>query len=120
MHKWWMAGILGIACVLAVYLLATGLPEKEEVADGGAAFTVPERAVDADASQAVYKRLCISCHGDQMQGAVGPELAHIGASMTKEQIYKTIVKGKGGMPSFEKRLTDDEVITVTTWLASLK
>lgn len=120
MHKWIMAGLLGIASLFAVYLLATGLPIREEQADIGTAFTVPERAVDADASQQIYKSNCLACHGDQMEGKVGPALNHIGADMTKEQIYKVITNGRGGMPSFESRLTEDEIIAVTTWLASLK
>jgi len=120
MHKLFLAGLLGVACAFAVYLLATGLPEKEEAAERGPAFTVPDRPVDADASNRVYRSLCISCHGDRLQGGVGPELASIGSTMTKEQLFKTISDGRRGMPSFEDRLTEDEIITVSTWLASLK
>ncbi|GIQ65970.1 hypothetical protein PACILC2_45380 [Paenibacillus cisolokensis] len=120
MHKWIMAGLLCCASLLAVFLLLTGLPEKEQTATNSPAFVVPDRAVDADASQQIYKNNCMSCHGTEMQGAVGPALAHIGATMTKEQLYKIITNGRGGMPSFEDRLTEDEIIMITTWLASQK
>ncbi|WP_372636096.1 cytochrome c [Cohnella sp.] len=118
MSKWIMSGLIAVACLFGIYLLATALPEKEEAADKGPAFVVPERAVDAAASEQIYQALCISCHGDQLQGGAGPELAHIGSAMTKEQLYKTIKEGKRGMPAFEKRLTEDELLTITTWLAS--
>lgn len=119
MVKWMLSALVCLACVLGVFLLTTGLPEKAEVAEGPA-FTVPERAVNAEGSEQIYKNMCLSCHGDQLQGKVGPELAHVGDSMTKEQIYKKISSGGGGMPPFKERLTEDELITITTWLASQK
>ncbi|MFB9274350.1 c-type cytochrome [Cohnella cellulosilytica] len=118
MSKWLMSGLIAAACLFGVYLLVAALPEKEEAADRSPDFVVPERAVDADASMQIYQSLCISCHGDRLQGAVGPELAHVGSAMTKEQLYKTIKEGRRGMPAFEKRLTEDELATIATWLAA--
>jgi mono/diheme cytochrome c family protein len=120
MLKWLMAGMLGLAGLLAIFLLSTNMPKKEISTTDSQHFTIPERAVDAGASQEMYKKLCISCHGDQMQGVVGPSLAHIGADMTKEQIYKVIMDGRSGMPPFKDQLSEEEIITITTWLASLQ
>ena len=119
MVKWLLSTLVCFACALGIYLLTTGLPEKEKAVEG-TTFTVPERAVDVAGSEQIYKSMCLSCHGDQLQGNVGPKLAHVGDSMTKEQIYKKISGGGGVMPPLEERLSEDELITVTTWLASHK
>ncbi|WP_186438249.1 c-type cytochrome [Cohnella terricola] len=118
MTKRMMAFLVCLACVFAVYLLSTGLPHKEETTSKGAKFTVPDRPVDTAESERIYQSMCIACHGDQLQGAVGPELAHIGGTMTKEQLFKKISSGGGGMPAFQSRLTEDELVTIVTWLAS--
>lgn len=100
MQKRIMAVLLIITCIFGVYLLSSGLPNKIESEVSSTKFTVPERAVDAAASEQLYQIMCISCHGDQLQGAAGPELAHIGDSMTKEQLFKKISSGGGGILSF--------------------
>ncbi|MCM3747972.1 cytochrome c [Paenibacillus pasadenensis] len=120
MYKWIMAGLMSAAALFAVFILLTQMPEKEEVSEGGAAFSVPEREVDAAAAQLISKNMCISCHGTDLKGGIGPDLTKIGSSLTKEQLYKTISEGRGGMPAFKDRLTEDEMITMATWLSSLK
>lgn len=64
------------ACALAIVLMFT-LPGKEEVAEE-AKPTMPEVTLDAGQAEALVKANCISCHGDQLQGGVGPALANIG------------------------------------------
>lgn len=118
MHKRIMVSLIVIACVFSVYLISSGLPEKKDTVAEGSKFVVPERAVDVSASEQLYQSLCISCHGDQLQGAMGPELATVGGKLTKEQLFKKISAGGGGMPAFKDRLTEEELITLTTWLAS--
>lgn len=119
-QKWIMSGLLVVAGIFAVVLLTTGLPEKEPSAGEGTKFVVPEVAVDQDAVMQMYQSMCISCHGDQLQGGAGPALAQVGASMTKEQIYRKVANGGGGMPSFGKRLSEDELVVIANWLASKK
>ncbi|THF73773.1 c-type cytochrome [Cohnella fermenti] len=120
MYKWIMSTLIVAACLFGIGLLANGLPEKEESAEPSASFTVPDTVVDIAADQQIYKSSCLSCHGDQLQGGVGPKLTTVGSEMTKEQIYKQIKNGGGGMPKFESRLTEDELINLTNWLAGNK
>ncbi|PQP84008.1 cytochrome C [Paenibacillus sp. PCH8] len=118
MHKWIMSGVFFAACALAIVLMFA-LPGKEEVAEE-AKPTMPEVVMDAGQAEALVKANCISCHGDQLQGGVGPALANIGSQDDVEKIYSTIVKGKGGMPSFKGKLQDEEISNIAMWLAEKK
>ncbi|UPK44124.1 c-type cytochrome [Paenibacillus pabuli] len=119
MHKWIMSGVFFAACALAIVLMFT-LPGKEEVAEE-AKPTMPEVTMDAGQAEALVKANCISCHGDQLQGGMGPSLQKIGSQDDVEKIYTTIVKGKsGGMPSFKDKLKDEEIANIAMWLAEKK
>ncbi|RXZ77838.1 cytochrome c [Paenibacillaceae bacterium] len=118
MYKWLMFAIFIAASVLGVYLMLFQLPEKEEVVPE-IAFEVPDTPHDADAAITQYAQTCLSCHGDQYQGNMGPALKTVGATMTKEQIYRKIMDGGNGMPPFKDSLSEEEIINLTNWLAEM-
>lgn len=121
MYKWILSGLIGLACLFGTYLLIYSLPAKQEAAPASTKITVPDRAVNADAAVEIYKQnQCLACHGDQLQGGYGPRLSMVGNQLSKEEIYKKILNGGGGMPKFKEQMTDDELITITNWLASMK
>jgi mono/diheme cytochrome c family protein len=67
---------------------------------------------DADASgEEIYLQLCSNCHGDQLEGGIGPPLgAGSNAAEQPDQfLHVTITQGRGRMPSFSSSLTDDQV-----------
>lgn len=72
--------------------------------------------------QALYKNTCLSCHGANLEGRVGPStnLQHVGGRLTQEQIAKQITNGGGGMPGFGAKLKPDEVAALAAWLAATK
>ncbi|MBD2847738.1 cytochrome c [Paenibacillus sp. IB182496] len=119
--KWAMFGVFIAAVLLSVYLLLFELPEKESSEETPEETVVlPDTPVDAGAAETLYAQSCIGCHGDQMQGGMGPALSAVGSSMTREEIYTKIMEGGGGMPSFETQLSEDEIINVSGWLADMK
>ena len=74
--------------------------------------------------QSVFKANCISCHGRDAEGKVGPNLT--------DDSYKNVVKiediarvvsegaGAGAMPKWANRLHVNEVVLVSAYVASLR
>ncbi|MEF3306730.1 c-type cytochrome [Paenibacillus sp. GYB003] len=79
-------------------------------------------AVAGGNAEALYKKQCISCHGDQLQGRIGPgtNLTKVGGKLTREQIATQIEKGGNGMPGFKGSLNEAEIGTLADWLAAKK
>ncbi|MFD0587465.1 c-type cytochrome [Paenibacillus sp. GCM10027627] len=118
--KWIMAGAVGLAGLLAVYLLLFQLPEKAPTAENPAPVEIPNTPVDTAKAESVYKSNCMGCHGTDYQGGMGPALKTVGSVLSREEIYKKITKGGGGMPAFEGKLTEEEIVNLTNWLATFK
>ena len=118
MQKWVMSIAVGFSAILAVYLLLFHLPVKEAAVNEDHSFTVPDLPIDQAKAETIYKSSCMACHGDEYQGNMGPALIHVGASLSKEKIYKQIAQGGGGMPGFKDRLSDDEIIQLANWLST--
>ena len=66
----------------------------------------------------IVKQSCVSCHGDQLQGAVGPNLQKIGGKLSKDEIQEVISKGKGSMPP--NVIPPDQASKVAEWLSQKK
>lgn len=118
MQKWIMSGLFFAACAFAVVLMFT-LPGKEEVAEENKP-TMPVVQLDAAKAEATVKASCITCHGDQLQGGVGPSLQNEGGQHDAEEIYSIVTKGRGKMPSFKEKLAPEEIANVALWLSEKK
>jgi alcohol dehydrogenase (cytochrome c) len=66
----------------------------------------------------VYKRSCISCHGDNLQGATAPNLQHIGKTMSREDILNQILNGGDRMPAGLAKGAEAEALA--DWLSKKK
>lgn len=74
--------------------------------------------------QVVYKTNCISCHGRQGEGLVGPNLTDEAYKHVRkiEDIARVVNEGaaKGAMPAWANRLHPNEVVLVAAYVASLR
>ncbi|PZE19814.1 cytochrome c [Paenibacillus xerothermodurans] len=70
----------------------------------------------------LYTQNCLSCHGGNLEGRVGPptNLQQVGGRMTKEQISGQIKNGGNGMQPFANKLKPEEIDALAEWLAGKK
>lgn len=71
------------------------------------------------ATNPIYDKNCAKCHGKHGDGRTfgGPALANPALSL--EDIKNIIVNGKGKMPKFSGRLTDDQINDVAVAIKAL-
>lgn len=88
-----------------------------------------EPVTQVDAKQfpeavAVYELGCNTCHGENLQGGIGPSLQHVGSALTLDQIVHQVEVGGGPMPAYAAQgdaiLTTQQILAVAKWLASKK
>ncbi|CAM3519728.1 cytochrome c [Brevibacillus invocatus] len=91
---------------------ATETPSTE------APSTAPSGSYDAATAEALYKNTCAGCHGQTLEGAVGPNLQKVGGTLSKDQILEVLKNGKGSMPPGLAKGDDAE--TLAAWLADKK
>ena len=72
--------------------------------------------------ETLYKNNCLSCHGANLEGLVGPttNLQKVGERLSKEQIVNQITNGNKNMMGFKGKLTDEEIDILASWLAEKK
>jgi cytochrome c oxidase cbb3-type subunit 3 len=74
--------------------------------------------------QVVFKTHCITCHGRNGEGKVGPNLTdeHYKNFDNLDGLVRVINKGAAGnaMPAWENRLLANEIVLVSAYVASLK
>lgn len=70
----------------------------------------------ANGPEEIYAEKCISCHGDQYQGVVGPKLTDL--SISEAEVKEILVNGAGSMPG--NLVPEDQLDEMTEWLLTLK
>lgn len=74
--------------------------------------------------ESVYKGNCVSCHGGDGQGLVGPNLCDdFYKNVTKiEDLAKVVAEGAAGnaMPAWRTRLHPNEIVLVASYVATMR
>ena len=69
-------------------------------------------------AEAIVQKSCVSCHGGNLEGGMGPALDKIGGTLSEEEIHDVIVEGKGSMPP--GIIKGEEADAVAKWLSEKK
>ncbi|TFE03902.1 cytochrome c551 [Jeotgalibacillus salarius] len=106
MKKWW----LGVALGSAVLLGACGGGEEEATDTGSSAGEMdPEE---------IFIGNCSGCHGDNLEGASGPNLQEVGSRLSQDEILNVIQQGQGSMPA--GLIEGEEAEVVAEWLSEMQ
>ena len=69
---------------------------------------------DGSATAKIYEQKCSSCHGDTLEGKIGPELTTVGDRLSLQEIETIINDGAPAMPG--GLIAEDEAKKVAEWL----
>jgi mono/diheme cytochrome c family protein len=70
----------------------------------------------AESGAVLFARHCAVCHGAQGQGFAGPDLRV--DALTRDRIIEIVLRGRGSMPSFADRLSDQDIADIAAHIES--
>jgi cytochrome c551 len=111
--------VFAVVCTLGfVVMLFANEPDA-----GGAAAPTNDAPQTAKVSGAdVYSNRCAGCHGGDGAGGLGPQLSDGKVKARFPDIAEqiaVITDGRGGMPAFGGKLTDEQIRAVAEYERSL-
>jgi mono/diheme cytochrome c family protein len=107
---WLVAGLIALA--------GPGLPTMAATSASSSSGEAPAPQLVAQGSE-FYETSCPQCHGDEAQGAEGPNLHNL--PISNAQIAATIKYGiKGNMPAFGKKFDDHQIAALVAYLRTLR
>jgi mono/diheme cytochrome c family protein len=76
------------------------------------------RPAEEATGEEIYLQLCSNCHGDGLEGQIGPALGPGSDAAAQPDAYleMTVTEGRGRMPSFSSTLTDAQVDRLIDYL----
>ncbi len=105
-----------IAALAAAFAFVVGLFVPRD--DDGGGTSQPDGAASGEVDgAAVFTASCAGCHGRDGQGGIGPQLAGevVDRFPDIEDQIAVVTDGRGGMPSFDGRLSPEEIEAVVTY-----
>ncbi len=115
--------IVGVFAAIIVFYIGVSQEEEIQLAeenDGEEAADDEEGDEEEgetdDDPEAMFANSCASCHGDDLEGGMGPDLTSVGSDHSAEDIEEIVENGQGDMPPGTAPPEEAEVIA--EWLSS--
>lgn len=112
--------IMAMGIGLVFFMSLEGLnnaDEKAKESEHGEKGGKEEQASSGEFDpEQTYKDNCLSCHGGNYEGGMGPALK--GTDKSVDEIKETIKNGKGAMPA--GLVADENLDAMAEWIKSLK
>jgi len=90
-------------------------------------FLMAVRPALADDAEALYKSKCQVCHGPDGKGSAAGQKIGVKdfhspevAKQSDEELFNATKQGKGKMPAYDKKLTDDQIKQLIKYIRTLK
>jgi ubiquinol-cytochrome c reductase cytochrome b subunit len=121
----WAVGIVGVSAVsiAALVNLGSAAPWSPDLSNLMLPATVTQglSPTAAQGAQSFEQRGCINCHTmGGVGGQRGPTLAHIGSSLSNDELTWRILNGGRNMPAYGDTLNPQEVSNLVEFLSSEK
>ena len=107
---------LGASYIVVEYAYAKG-----KHGDKRAAVSDPLSATEEQKAVAIYAKTCAACHGQHMEGVIGPSLVGVGSRHSLAKIEQIALRGKGRkkpVPMPAGLSTPDEARLLARWLVA--
>ncbi|MEN1970509.1 cytochrome c550 [Lentibacillus sp. N15] len=117
-----LIAVIGIALVIVISIVGINqrdaIQKAEEGGDTEQSADNEEGGETSDDPEAIFKDNCATCHGDDLSGAMGPNLQEVGGRHSEEEIHDIIMNGKGQMP--QGLVPEEQADALAKWLAEKK
>ena len=100
--------------IVVVMIALVGCSTHSTTEKGEAGSTSFSKVNDGSAAAKIYEQKCSSCHGDTLEGKIGPELTTVGDRLSMQEIEAIINDGAPAMPG--GLIAEDEAKKVAEWL----
>ncbi|MED4350930.1 cytochrome c [Schinkia azotoformans] len=118
MKKKLLALFMGSALILGACGGGGDTAKKPADNNAGNGDQTAAPAADNAAAEGLFAQSCASCHGQNLEGGVGPDLTKVGSKLDAAGIEGVITNGQGAMPA--GLLQGDDAKAVAEWLATHK
>ncbi|WP_340290133.1 PQQ-binding-like beta-propeller repeat protein [Sulfitobacter pontiacus] len=89
-----------------LFVASSHVPSSFSLVESGSRQQPAVKEIEGDGAS-VYRAYCAACHGDRLEGALGPSLAAVDPAFSRGRFYSILKDGLRAMPALPQ-LSDDD------------